>query len=145
MIGPTRRILVVDDDAEVRELLYVALRKQGFQIDLASSAAEVLDLFKQNTYDLVTLDYAMPGINGLRLHQRLSELYGFGRRLAQFIPPRLPPTLVISGYGREDLNQAWLAEEQVAAILPKPLRLAEFVAVVSEVVSRGLCGERRGA
>ena len=69
----TVRILVVDDDAAVRESLRRALRLEGFDVELAGDGAEALQLIEENgdDPDLVVLDVLMPNVDGLEVCRRL--------------------------------------------------------------------------
>jgi two-component system, NtrC family, nitrogen regulation response regulator GlnG len=73
-----RRILVADDEESIRWVLSKALTKKGYDVDLATSGSEALNLFRQNRYDLAVLDIKMPGISGLdllsRFHQERPEV-----------------------------------------------------------------------
>ena len=69
------RVLVVDDERYVRGLLSELLTIWGCEADVASNGTEGLKLFKQQSYDLVLIDYVMPGCSGLELveHVRTSD------------------------------------------------------------------------
>lgn len=130
-----KRVLVVDDEPEIRDLLYMVLTAQALDVDLAASAPEALEFFRQHQYDMVTLDFCMPGMDGLEFQQQLSEMYGFGQRLSPMLPQRLPPTLVITAYSSEDLDKKWLASEQIVGVMQKPIRIERFLTVVQDVLS----------
>ena len=68
------RILVADDEESMRWVLSKALRKKGFEVELAHDGRQALELIKQGSYDLAILDIKMPGINGLDLLDRVREL-----------------------------------------------------------------------
>jgi len=74
------RILVVDDDAAVRESLRRALRLEGYDVELAGDGAEALDRLETNgdDPDLVVLDVAMPNVDGLEVCRRVRRS---GRRI----------------------------------------------------------------
>ena len=61
------RILVVDDDPDIRELLSAYLGEAGFTADTAESGAQMWDCLGQQPYDLIVLDLMMPGEDGLAL------------------------------------------------------------------------------
>src|SRR5213592_4787557 len=67
------RILVVDDDAAVRESLGRALRLEGYEVELASDGAEALERLDANgdDPDLVVLDVLMPNVDGLEVCRTL--------------------------------------------------------------------------
>lgn len=67
------RILVVEDQDDVRRMLSTALTIEGHLVDEASSAAEGLKRLQETRYDLVLSDYAMPGGTGSWMLQRASE------------------------------------------------------------------------
>ena len=71
-------ILVVDDELTARLLMRAALRKAGFEVVVAASGEEALQRFGQQTFDLVMLDVAMPGLSGhevcCALRQQIGEL-----------------------------------------------------------------------
>lgn len=61
------RILVVEDEADVRELITLHLRRESYTYDEAADGAEGLGLLKKNPYDLIVLDWMLPHLNGLEL------------------------------------------------------------------------------
>lgn len=69
----TAKILVVDDDKLLREIVADFLRKNGYEVDMAESAAKALEIFEPGCYDLCLLDLVMPGKNGLELMAELFE------------------------------------------------------------------------
>jgi DNA-binding response OmpR family regulator len=67
MPGPTsrRRVLVVEDDASIRELLHLHLDLAGFTIDEGEEGRTALDQARSTPFDLVLLDVMLPGLNGI--------------------------------------------------------------------------------
>lgn len=68
---PEARILVVDDEPTIVELLSVSLRFQGFEVATASSGAQGLDVARTFRPDAIVLDVMMPGMDGFGLLRRL--------------------------------------------------------------------------
>lgn len=132
--GEARRILVVDDEPLVCDCLKEIFNKAGMHVDIALNAEQALQLFREKTYALVTLDYYMPGINGAALHQTLSRIYGFGKRLPDSMPQRLPPVLVITGYPQEPEVRDIFFRERIVGVLQKPIRSRELLRIVTEVL-----------
>ena len=66
-------ILVVDDEAIVRQSLGAWLREDGHRVDVAENARHALRMVAESRYDLALLDIKMPGMDGLELQQRLRE------------------------------------------------------------------------
>lgn len=64
MATPQKRILIVDDDDEIRELLEFDVRSSGYFVDTAKDGLEGLNKALNNTYDLILLDVMMPKMNG---------------------------------------------------------------------------------
>ena len=67
-------ILVVEDDETLRKLIVRYLRKQNYHVDSAADGNEAISYIKTNKYDLVISDIKMPGINGIELYRRITEL-----------------------------------------------------------------------
>ncbi len=69
--APEARILVVDDEANILELLAVSLRFQGFEVHTAANGPAALDLAREVRPDAVILDVMMPGMDGFGVLRRL--------------------------------------------------------------------------
>jgi DNA-binding response OmpR family regulator len=63
----SQRILVVDDEAQIRELLGIYLKKQGYEVISAATAEETLKLLEEGPMDLVVLDIGLANEDGLKL------------------------------------------------------------------------------
>jgi len=119
------RVLVVDDDAKVRELVRAMLGKSGFKYEEAANGAEAVRVFRRLGADLILCDLFMPEQGGLDVLRRLrTELAG-----ARFI--------AMSGggsfHGLMDLLP--LARFLgAAAVLHKPFNLEELRAAVSRAI-----------
>ncbi|MGD8366860.1 MAG: sigma-54 dependent transcriptional regulator [Desulfobacterales bacterium] len=61
----TKRLLVVDDEANMRHMLATLLQKSGYQVDTASDGTEALHLVDQTFYDFILCDLKMPGMGGM--------------------------------------------------------------------------------
>lgn len=67
------RILVADDEAEIRDVLRLYLEKEGYEVAEAADGAEAVRQIKSGTIDLAILDIMMPGLNGYRVLQNVRE------------------------------------------------------------------------
>ena len=63
--APSRRILIVDDDAVIRTLLVDVLTDPGYQLDTANNGADAIEKLEREHFDLVVTDMVMPKANGL--------------------------------------------------------------------------------
>ena len=68
------KILVVDDERSMRELLELVLKRSGYAVHTAENGTRALELVRQNVYDLMISDVKMPDINGIDLLQRVKEI-----------------------------------------------------------------------
>jgi len=71
---PKHRILIVDDERDMREFLEIMLRKEGYDARSMESADAALEYCKKNSADLVITDLKMPGMNGVEFTRALKEL-----------------------------------------------------------------------
>ena len=99
------RILAVEDDANIREILGIYLAEDGHSVELAAEGAEALAKFEKDRFDLLLTDYSMPNMSGDHLAAavreadpkiRIALLTGFGSQLPQRAPLRLEVDAIIS-------------------------------------------------
>jgi two-component system OmpR family response regulator len=82
----SRRILVVDDDDQIRDLLATALGGDGHTVDGARDGGEALSLLELHPYDLVLSDLHMPRVDGPSLYETLRNRHHFPVRFATKLP-----------------------------------------------------------
>ena len=68
-----KKILVVDDEVHVRDMLEQAFSKAGYTVRLAESAEETLDILKDEKIQVMFLDLKLPGMNGLKLCRKIRK------------------------------------------------------------------------
>jgi two-component system OmpR family response regulator len=123
MTKPSAKILVVDDDDEIRTLLQVVLAREGFEVLQAKDAAKARRLLSAgNGVDLIILDVMMPGEDGLSFCQRLRETQG-------------TPILMVSARSLS-IDRAIGLETGADDYLPKPFERRELVARVNAILRR---------
>jgi PAS domain S-box-containing protein len=121
------KILVVDDEADTRELLRQGLEYCGAIVSVARSAAEAVEAIMVKTPDILISDIGMPGVDGYDLIRQI-------RRLPAASGGRVP-AIALTAYTRtEDRLQALRAGYDMH--VPKPVELAELVAVATSLVRR---------
>ncbi|MGD8878466.1 MAG: sigma-54 dependent transcriptional regulator, partial [Syntrophobacterales bacterium] len=69
-----KRILVIDDEENMRHMLAVLLEKEGYQVDNAADGKQGLDLSSENFYDLILCDLKMPVMDGMTFLENFQEL-----------------------------------------------------------------------
>lgn len=122
--GQPYRILIVDDEPWVREVFrdFCALT-DAFEVELAADGLEAIDMVKNSSFDLVTLDLIMPEMSGL---EALAEI----KRAS----PKVP-IMIITGNATEKLvDQAGVMG--ACRVMYKPIQLADFIAEISSALSR---------
>ncbi len=67
------RILIIDDDSNMQELLQAWLEPAGYEIVTASNGEQALDCLGHSTFDLALVDYLMPRMDGLSVLEQISE------------------------------------------------------------------------
>ena len=119
------RILVVDDEENLRDVLVEVLKRDGHEVDSAADGAEGLRRLEESRYDLVITDLRMPGIEGPALYQALRQRYADN-------PPHV--IFMSANTGIEEYA-AFLAETGEPA-LEKPFNLADMRQVVLQVLTQ---------
>ncbi|HEX7101296.1 MAG TPA: ATP-binding protein [Nitrolancea sp.] len=74
--GSVPRVLVVDDDESIRQLIDIVLKDEGFAVDFASDGSAALDVISRQHPDLIMLDMRMPGMDGWEFVDRYRASYG---------------------------------------------------------------------
>jgi len=116
------RVLVVDDEADGRELIARILEGRGAKPQVASSAEEALDVLAREQFDVLLSDIGMPGTDGFELIRRARLLYA-GR-------PSPLPAIAITAYARtEDRQRSLLAGFHMH--LSKPIEARELIASIA--------------
>lgn len=133
--GASGRVLVVDDNKVIRQLIRVNLELEGIEVVTAADGAECLDVVHHVRPDVVTLDVVMPRLDGLRTAARLRA------------DPRTRnlPLVIVSACTQYEVESG--LDVGVDAFLAKPFEPAELVRLVRELMERrgsGGGGGRRG-
>ncbi|MFE7905086.1 response regulator [Streptomyces albogriseolus] len=128
------RVLVVDDNKVIRQLIRVNLELEGIEVVTAADGAECLEVVHQVRPDLITLDVVMPRLDGLRTAGRLRS------------DPRTAgiPLVIVSACTQHEVDSG--LDVGVDAFLAKPFEPQELVRVVQSLVSSsiGSAGRVRG-
>jgi two-component system response regulator AtoC len=108
-----KRVLVLDDERIVRELICEILARAGYHVVSAEKPEAALALVEADAFDLLVTDVVMPGLSGLDVLERVKA-----------VRPELP-VVVVTGAGT-DQNLATAVERGAAAAITKPFTHAEL-------------------
>jgi signal transduction histidine kinase/ActR/RegA family two-component response regulator len=126
------RILVVDDEERVRELLRDILESEGYGVTLARGGREALGLLAESRYDAVFTDLGMQGMSGWELARAVRER------------DEMLPLAVITGWG-EAVGSTERDAARVDWVVTKPFDASQILAIAREVARRVEARQQRGA
>jgi len=121
------RVLVVEDQADTRELFVIALARQGANVIAAESVSEAFEAMQGRDFDVYICDIRMPGEDGYSFISRVRSL-----------PPQEggeTPAIALTGYAADEDRRRAL-ESGFQRHLAKPVQLDELIAVVAELAGR---------
>jgi DNA-binding NtrC family response regulator len=119
--SPTGSVLIIDDEAEIRESLQTLLELEGFAVDTATTGEDGLLQMADRPFDLVLLDLTLPGRNGMEI---LSEIRSHDSRL---------PVIMITAYGTVE-NAVRAMQSGAANFVQKPWDNEKLLADVRAAV-----------
>lgn len=112
--GNSYRILVVDDELCIRQVLSALLRDENHQVEVAANGFDALQSFRRSAPDIVLTDRAMPGMDGEQLAREIKKL-----------SPDTP-VILVTGLAPRPYN-----ERVIDAMVPKPFTRASLCQVMS--------------
>ena len=118
------RILVVDDEQSMRDMLRIVLRRDGYDVVIAESGRQGLERLKSEPFDLLLSDIRMPGVGGREF------LAGLGRER-----PELVPRLLFSSGDTAAPDTAALLRESGVPSIVKPLDFAQLEQVIRDIAT----------
>ena len=119
------RILVVEDEEDTREMITQALEQREGKVIPASSAEEALQLFEQNSCDLLISDIGMSAVDGYEFIQRVRLMHADLRDV---------PAIALTAYASEE-DRRISREAGFNAHLSKPIALAELIRTASRLIA----------
>ena len=122
-----KRVLLVDDDVNIRKVLRALLEYQGYLCEEAENGTTALQWFNGQNADLMITDSNMPGLSGLAFLERLSTI---------FIKTQTPflPVIILSGNLNDDLRKS-LFQLGVFASFDKPPKFDQLLSTVALAIS----------
>jgi two-component system, OmpR family, response regulator len=116
------KILVVDDDVYIQQLVSIHLSREGYQVYRANHAEEALDFLETKTVDLAIVDVMMPGMDGFELTKILSQDFDL-------------PVILLTAKGQiDDKEQGFLSGSEDYIV--KPFEVRELLFRVAVVLRR---------
>ena len=132
------RVLVVDDNENSRKILCETLESFSFVADAVQSGPEALDTLEtgvargSDPYQLILMDWKMPGMDGLETVQQLRNSPGI---------PNLPPIILVTAYGREEIL-AKVEQSAIQGYLLKPVNPSMILDVIMNILGKDDVSER---
>ncbi len=116
------RVLIVDDEADIRELLSLTLERMGLETDCAGNEFEATQCLRKQGYDLCLTDMRLPDGDGLMVLQHIAEHHGN------------TPVAVITAYGSTD-NAVAALKAGAFDYLSKPIQLKQLREIVTSALN----------
>ena len=121
----TRRVLVVDDDADIRTNISDIFSDLGYDVTTAAEGASALQCVRESDFDVVLLDYKMPGIDGATLYREIKA-----------IRPSIAAIMVTAYAGSDGVQRA--VETGTWDVLQKPVNIPELLSKVEQATQAPL-------
>ena len=121
--GEGKRVLVIDDEAAILQLVAESLRRTGFQVDTADDGRVALQRLKADKYDVTLCDWKMPGLNGQDVYEQLQS----------FNPDLCKRMIFITGDVINERMRKFL-ESQQRPCLSKPFVIGDLRAAIRTVL-----------
>ena len=118
-----RKLLIVDDEESIREIVQEGLSARGMNVESAGSSEEALAFLASNTYEIILCDFNLPGLNGDQLFERLRAEAGAS----------IPRFVFMTG---DLLDPSTIASftERGAHVLQKPFHVAALATLLAELL-----------
>jgi DNA-binding NtrC family response regulator len=120
----SKRILLVDDEADVISLFKMVLEMNGFEVDAYTDPAAALSSFKPNSYGLALLDIRMAPLDGFELYKKMKNVDGSLK--ACFIT-------AFKDY-RQEFKESFLELDEIKCFIRKPKAIEDLVNHVATIL-----------
>ncbi|GJL64454.1 MAG: hypothetical protein NPIRA04_31080 [Nitrospirales bacterium] len=119
------RILIVDDNADIRWILSDLLESHGFRCQKAQNAITALSMIQNSEFDVILTDYQMPKMNGLELLQQLSA----STKTSSI------PVIMLTAFGSDEL-EIEARQAGACAVLRKPIDSRELLTTITQTIEK---------
>ena len=123
-----KTVLVVDDEADVRNYLSSALENNGFDVLTAEDGLEALEVLNEKTPDLISLDLVMPKNSVIKFFRDIQKNKDWSKI----------PVLIVTGHARDDLGKVdfdTMMMQGPGVYLEKPVKPATYIAKVCQLLN----------
>ncbi len=123
-----KTVLVVDDEADVRNYLKSALEDYGFNVNTASDGLEALEALKKQLPDMISLDLVMPKHSGMKFYHDLQKNKQWSKI----------PVLIVTGHARDDLGKVdfdTMMMQGPGVYLEKPVKPENYIEKVCQLLN----------
>ncbi|MFH2132002.1 MAG: response regulator, partial [bacterium] len=124
-LASEKRVLVVDDEPDVRDFLSTCLEDAGFQVETAFDGFDALEKIEKNPPDLITLDLVMPRISGIKLMRKLRKNDKWKKI----------PVIIVTAHAKDELGQKDLEELYAEEVTPVPEHIIEKPITPSNLIA----------
>lgn len=124
-LASEKKILVVDDEPDVRDFLSTCLEDAGFQVETAIDGFDALEKIEKSPPDLITLDLVMPRISGIKLMRKLRKNDAW----------KQIPVIIVTAHAKDELGQKDLQELYAEEVRPAPEHIIEKPITPTNLVS----------
>ncbi|HEY1587516.1 MAG TPA: response regulator [Polyangia bacterium] len=132
MTSPRGRLLVIDDEEDVRDMLEFILAREGFEVVTVDSGLAAIEVARARTFDLAITDMKMPGINGIETLTALKQI------------DTSMEVVVVTGYASEQ-TAAECMKRGAYGYLTKPFELADLLPLIGGALARRTATNGDGA
>lgn len=119
------KVLIVDDEEDIRELLSYNLKKEGYEVFAAENGEIGLQLMREHKPDLIILDVMMPGMDGIEVCEAIRNTLGFQQTLICFLTAR-----------NEDYSQIAGLDAGADDYVAKPVRPKVLISRINALLRR---------
>lgn len=120
--GKNQKILIIDDEENIRQLMMEVLAENNYQVDSAAGAQEGLEMIENNRYDLIILDMLMPEMTGYDFFEQIKN------------KPDRPKVIVATGYSSLDQIEE-MKNSGIEGLIAKPFQFTDMLHLINEVLS----------
>lgn len=131
VLASEKKVLVVDDEPDIRDFLSACLEDAGFKVEIAFDGYDALEKIEKSPPDLMTLDLIMPRMSGIHLMRKLRKDERWKN-----IPIIIVTAHAKDEFGEKDVNELYADEVRPVPehIIEKPITPSKLVIAISKIL-----------